>query len=132
MNPFAAPPQLPGASDEDSTLPAQRSDAEYPAYRSRHTFKRGVNWRRSSADTQVCPYTDLQPVLSRRQKGHHQGLGAIILTVRMQVSRGLMTLRREVRLRRRFHNQSNPTRFGTDTLQPQKLRIGKQRRNIHP
>src|SRR6266508_2881767 len=59
---------------------------------------------------------------SRRQKGHHQGLGAIILSVRMQVSRGLMTLRTEVRLRRRFHDQSNPIRFGTDTLQPQKLR----------
>jgi hypothetical protein len=96
------------------------------------TRSRGVNWRRSSADTQVCPNTDLQPVLSHRQKGHHNGLGAIILTVRMKVSRGLMTLRTEARLRRRFHDQSDPIRFGRDALQPQKLRIGKQRRNVHP
>jgi len=54
------------------------------------------------------------------------------LTVRVQVNGGLMTMRTEVRLRRRFHDKRNPIRFGTDTLQPQKLRVGKQRRNIYP
>jgi len=78
------------------------------------------------------PCADLQPALSHRQKGHHIGLGAIILTLRMKVSKGLMTLRTKVRLRRRFHDQSNPIRFGTDALRPQKLRIGKQERNIPP